>query len=73
VGRAVVWFRNQLVFDLIWIRNGDSLVIENEDGNNGSGMEKGVVLAWMCGGREGGRERVREREREENVDSYHRH
>ena len=51
VGRAVVRFRNQLVFDLIWIRNGDSLVIENEDGNDGSSMEKGVVLAWMRGGR----------------------
>ena len=45
VGRTVVRFRNQLVLDLVWIRNGDSLVIENKDGNNGSSMEERVVLA----------------------------
>ena len=52
VGRAVVRFRNQLVLDFVWIRNGDSFVIENEDGNDGSSMKEGVVLAWMCGERE---------------------
>ena len=57
VGRAVVRFWNQLVLDLVWIRNGDSFVIENEDGNDGSSMEEGVVLAWMCVERERERER----------------
>ena len=70
VGRTVVWFRNQLVFDLVWIRNGDSLVIENEDGNNGSGMEKRVVLAWTKerGGSEGGKRE--EGGREDRIRGY---
>ena len=45
VGGAVVRFWNELVFDLVWIRNRDSLVVENEDGNNWSSVEKGIVLA----------------------------
>ena len=65
VGRAVVRFRNQLVLDLVWIRNRDSLVIKNEDGNDGSSMEKRVVLAWM---EEGGRKELRLRERERKRD-----
>ena len=63
VGRAVVRFWNQLVLDFIWIWNGDSFVIENKDGNDGSSMEERVVLAWICGER--GRERERERDKNE--------